>query len=76
MKYCVDRIEGEIAILENLDTKELIEISLNELPKNTKENSILKLVDNLYELDIVEESKRRENIQSKFDRLKKKKVNN
>ena len=73
MKYCVDRIEGEIAILENLDTKELIEISLNELPKNTKENSILKLVDNLYELDIVEESKRRENIQSKFDRLKKKK---
>ena len=76
MKYCVDRIEGEIAILENLDTKELIEISLNELPKNTKENSILKLVDNLYELDIVEEGKRRENIQSKFDRLKKKKVNN
>lgn len=76
MKYCVDRIEGEIAILENLDTKELIEISLNELPKNTKENSILKLADNLYELDIVEESKRRENIQSKFDRLKKKKVNN
>lgn len=76
MKYCVDRIEGEFAILENLDTKELIEISLNELPKNTKENSILKLADNLYELDIVEESKRRKNIQSKFDRLKKKKVNN
>jgi hypothetical protein len=72
MKYCVDRIEGEIAILENLTTNEIIEVSMEHLPKNVKETNILNLIDGIYTLDLIEEEQRRVNIQSKFDRLKKK----
>lgn len=72
MKYCVDRIEGEIAILENLTTNEIIEVSMEHLPKNVKETNILNLIDGIYTLDLKEEEQRKINIQSKFDRLKKK----
>lgn len=72
MKYCVDRIEGEIAILENLTTNEIIEVSMEHLPENVKETNILNLIDGIYTLDLKEEEQRKINIQSKFDRLKKK----
>lgn len=72
MKYCVDRIEGEIAILENLTTNEIIEVSMEHLPENVKETNILNLIDGIYTLDLKEEEQRKINIRSKFDRLKKK----
>ena len=72
MKYCVDRIEGEVAILENLTTKDQVEVKIELLPENVKETNILNLIDGIYTLDLIEEEQRRVNIQSKFDRLKKK----
>lgn len=72
MKYCVDRIEGEVAILENLTTKDQVEVGIELLPENVKETNILNLIDGIYTLDLIEEEQRRVNIQSKFDRLKKK----
>lgn len=72
MKYCIDRIEGEIAILEELTTKEIIEVNINQLPPNIKETNIVTLINDTYILDEVEEEQRRNSIQSRFNKLRKK----
>ena len=71
MKYAVDRIEGNIAICENLDTKEIKEVELNLLPKRIKDGTILIYENNKYKIDKNEEEKRRLAILEKFNRLKK-----
>ncbi|HAB66290.1 MAG TPA: hypothetical protein DCE23_02880 [Firmicutes bacterium] len=70
MKFAIDRIEENIAILENLETKEKLEVSLNSLPDDIKDGSIL-IFKNKYILDNNEEEKRRTSIKDKFNRLKK-----
>lgn len=72
MKYCIDRIEGDIAILEELTTKEIIEVNINQLPPNIKETNIVTLINDTYILDEVEEEQRRNSIQSRFNKLRKK----
>lgn len=71
MKYAVDRIEGNIAICENLDTKEIKEVELNLLPKRIKDGTILIYENNKYKIDKNEEEKRRLAVLEKFNRLKK-----
>lgn len=71
MIYIVDRIENNIAILENKDTKEIIEINLKHLPKSTKEGNILIFKNNTYTRDLELEKKRRQSILKKFNKLKK-----
>ena len=72
MKYCIDRIENDIAVLENLETKEIIEININLLPNKIKENSIV-IYDNYeYIIDKETEKERKKNLLSKFNKLKKK----
>ena len=39
MIYIVDRIEDNIAVLENKETKEIIDVSLSLLPANLKEGN-------------------------------------
>ena len=70
MKYAIDRIEENIAILEDINTKEKLEININELPKEIKEGSILVFKDNKYIIDEDEEEKRRKIILEKFNKLK------
>ena len=70
MKYAIDRIEENIAILEDINTKEKLEINVNELPKEIKEGSILLFKDNKYMIDEAEEEKRRKIILEKFNKLK------
>ena len=70
MKYAIDRIEENIAILENINTKEKLEININELPKEIKEGSILVFKDNKYIIDEAEEENRRKIILEKFNKLK------
>ncbi len=72
MKYAIDRIENNIAVLQNLETSEIKEINIDNLPHNIKEGSILTLKDNKYQLDIEEERQRRQNLLERFNRLKKK----
>ena len=62
MKYAIDRIEENIAILEDINTK--------ELPKEIKEGNILLFKDNKYIIDEDEEEKRRKIILEKFNKLK------
>lgn len=74
MIYIVDRIEDNIAVLENKDTKETTDVSLTLLPKNLKEGNILKYENNTYTLDEKEEEERRKAILSKFEKLKNKDI--
>ena len=71
MKYSVDRIENDIAVLENIETKEILEIEKKNLPKETKEGTILLFEAQQYKIDKVEEENRREFLKNKFNRLKK-----
>ena len=72
MKYSVDRIENDIAVLENLETKDIIEVELKELPSNIKEKNILIYENNVYKIDKKIEEERKENILNRFNKLKKK----
>ena len=72
MIYVVDRIENNIAVLENTETKEMIDIQLRNLPTDVKEGNVLKFENNEYILDNEEEEKRKLSIQEKFNKLKSK----
>lgn len=72
MKYAIDRIENNIAILENLETKEIIEVDISLLPEGSKESSIITIIDNEYKLDIEDEQVRKESLLNRFNKLRKK----
>ena len=73
MKFAVDRIEGEYAILENIETGEKREELLTFLPI-VKVKDILIFEDNLYKKDDAERQRRMEEIREKLERLKRKKI--
>ena len=58
MKYAVDRIIEDIVVLENLDSKEMLEVNINLVPEGIKDGSILVFSDGIYHLDIDEEIKK------------------
>ena len=74
MKYAIDRIEDNIVVIENLETKEIIELEKDKLPKDIKDGSIIIYENNEYKLDLDEEELRRKRIQDRFNRLRKKDV--
>lgn len=72
MKYSIDRIENDIAVLENIDTNELIEVEISLLPENVKEINIVIYEDDEYKLDQQTEETRKKDLLSRFNKLKKK----
>lgn len=68
-KFTVDRFEGDIAVLENRDTGEMININKNDLPQDAKEGSILKLNNNKYEIDLEEQKEVEKRIKDKMNKL-------
>ena len=70
MKYALDRIEENIAILENIQTGKKIKVSIFKLPQNLHEGIILKEENNTYTIDIQEEENRRMLIEEKFKKLR------
>ncbi len=70
MKFAVDRIEGDIAVLENIETKEKKEERLSSLPPNTHEQAILIYENGFYSLSNEEELSRKDALRAKLDRLK------
>lgn len=70
MKYAIDRIIENVALLENLDTKELIEVDVSLLPADIYDGMVVKYVDGVYFSDIKEENERFNRIQEKLNRLK------
>lgn len=70
MNYAVDRIIEDIAVLENIETGELLEIKVNELPNEVHEGSILIKNDYGFILDEKIENDRRESLRERLERLK------
>lgn len=69
MKYAVDKIENNIALLEDINTKEKKEINISFLPNNVKEGNVLIEEEN-FRLDKNSEANRRKLIQDKLNKLK------
>lgn len=72
MKYCVDRIEDNLVVLENLENESIIEIDKEKLQDGIHEGSIVVYKDNEYYIDNEEEQKRKESIKNRFSNLIKK----
>ena len=72
MKYSIDRIEENIAVLENIETKEIIEVEISQLPDNIKETNIVIYENDVYILDKNTEETRKKDLLSRFNKLKKK----
>lgn len=70
--FTVDKIENEIATCENRTTREMINIHLSKLPKNIKENDIIKYTNGKYILENKETITAKQNIKDKFNSLRKK----
>lgn len=70
MKYAVDEIIDDIAILENIETGERIDVSLDLLPNGVSDGTILSFVDGKYNFDLDEEMIRRKRILEKMEKLK------
>ena len=69
MKYVIDRIEENIAVLENMDTKEIININIKELPKRIHEGTVL-IKDKIFKIDYKEEKRRRQLLRERLNKLK------
>lgn len=70
MKWAVDRIIDNIAILENIETLEKKEVDLELLPYFIHEGSIIIIEGNKYYLDESLEERRRRIIEEKFRKLR------
>lgn len=71
MKYAVDRIENNIAVLENLSDGSILKIKVNLLPTGITERDIVVKSENSFLLDLKEKDNRLRRIREKMDRLKK-----
>lgn len=69
--YCIDRIEGEYAIIERPDGK-MINIKTENLPKEIKEGDCLKKINNIWIIDEQEKNRRISRINNLLNRLKNK----
>ena len=70
MKYSVDRIEDNIIILQDLDTKEIKEVLKKDIGIRVKDGDILVYKDNKYKKDNKLKEDRLKLIQEKLNKLK------
>ncbi len=69
--YTVEKIEDKIVILEDRKTNKLIDVKIDNLPKNIKEGDIINNLSGKYIIDKKETNKIKNNIRNKFNLLKK-----
>ena len=69
MKFAIDRIEGNIAVCQNIENKEIVEVDVCNLPKEIKEGSVIFFDGKDYFLDEEKENKIRKRIQDKMNKL-------
>ena len=72
MTYVIDRIEDGIAVLECMETQEIIEIPQDRLPRGCREGQLLQKDGEAYTIDHAATNKRKENMQSRLDAILKK----
>ena len=70
MKYAVDQIVDEIAVIEDIETGDKKEISLELLPEEVQEGNVLLYQDNEYYINKEYEAVRRQSLEEKMEELK------
>ena len=68
-RFTIDRFEGDVAVLENRDTGEMLNVSKKDLPQDAKEGTILKLNKDKYETDPEEQKIVADRIKNKMKNL-------
>ena len=69
--YTLDRFEGNFAVLEDRNSKRMLDIPISNIPSNAKEGDILKLSNGSYIVDHEETKIVSDRIKQKMDNLKK-----
>ncbi len=70
MKYAIDKIENDVALLENIKDGSKKEIDIKMLPLNVKETDILSYDGKVYLVDNNEKEKRIKIIREKMEKLR------
>lgn len=70
MKYSIDRIINNTAILENIKDGTKIEVDITLLPPSIHDGTIITYKDGQYTIDKTEEEIRRQLILERFNKLK------
>ena len=73
-KYVVDRIEEGIIVLEDEETKEMVEKTKDEIKIEVKEGDLLTFENDTYSLDKEGTNVRKKRIKNKFELLKSKSI--
>ena len=68
-RFTIDRFEGDVVVLENRDTGEMLNVSKKDLPQDAKEGTILKLNKDKYEIDLDEQKIVADRIKNKMKNL-------
>ncbi len=68
-RFTIDRFEGDVVVLENRDTGEMLNVNKKDIPQDAKEGTILKLNKDKYEIDIEEQKIVEERIKNKMKNL-------
>lgn len=71
MKWAVDRIEDDIVVLQNIETREVMDVEKNKFDFNVTEGMIVQETPEGFIHDEDEENIRKQVIADKFSRLKK-----
>ena len=70
MKYIIDRIEGNIVVCENQETKKMENFKIEQFPKGIKDGDIVVLKDEKFEKDESETKNQKEKInESEFEKF-------
>ncbi len=72
MKYAIDKIENDVALLENIKDGSKKEVNIKDLPSNVIETDILSYDGKTYTLDNDEKELRIKEIREKMEKLRKK----
>lgn len=70
MKYAIDKIENDVALLENIKDGSKKEVDIKMLPLNVKETDILSYDGKVYLVDNNEKEKRIKIIREKMEKLR------
>ena len=68
--YTLDRVEGNIGILENRDTGKMSDVPIEKLPEDLKDGDIFRYFNGVFEKDIEAYSKTKDRINSLRENLK------
>ena len=70
MKYVVNRNKKNIVICQNLTNEEIYEFTLDSMPEEVEEGSVIKFKRNKFLLDKRAYNKRKKEIEKKMKKLK------